>query len=158
MTESTTELDTLRAEVAELRRAVLAQREELDRRDLEACGLESAVEFLIDRERTTLYVLGWVVKSVFGDHPGTYRGDKMLDHLYSGPRHPAGFRQGTFTRWNRPSRRWAQYGSLADLRAVADEHGVKVRSWERRRRESLIRALWEAEVLAPFDRHASSTD
>jgi hypothetical protein len=132
-------------EVAELRAAVLAMREELDRRDVEQAEMEGVLEFILERESAVLSVLGRTVSQTFGDRDDEYGGALMLDLLYSGPRHKAGFRQGTFARWRRPERRWRQYGSRADLVRLAEEAGAAVK--RRDTREGLVRKLWAADAL-----------
>lgn len=157
-----TETDTdLRAEVAELRRALLAIQEELDRRDMEQVALEHQVELLDRRAGTLLYVLGAVVKTLgavvktlFGD-TAKYNGDAYLDALYDGPRHEAGFRQARVSAWRIPRRRWAQFGSRKELLALAKQQGVKTSASYGR--EWMIRDLWTAGVLAPFD-HLAKDD
>lgn len=96
-------------------------------------ALEGAVEFLLNRERTLLSVLAEVIRRVFGDRPSQYDGVGLLDQLYDRERHEMGFRQAKAIVWKRPGRRWAQFGSKADLLPAAAEHGVtissKVRGW-----------------------------
>lgn len=88
--------------------------------------LEGAVEFLLDEHRTHLCVIGALVTRVLGDCPSDYHGDELMDMLYTGRRHEAGFRQGKFVIWRRPARRWTQFGSRKDLLDLAALHGVKV--------------------------------
>lgn len=143
-------------EVAELRQALLAMREELDRRDTEQIELEGVIEFLLDRDSTHLLVLGAVVQHVLGDRPGQ-DGHELMNTLYRGRRHEAGFRQGQYVIWRRPERRWSQFGRKQDLVDLAAEHEVKVS--QRDSRESIIRKLWSHRALhnklpgcvGPFD-------
>jgi len=103
-TTTDTTSPTTDREVAELRRAVLALQEELDRRDLEQAELESVVEHLVDRASTSRRVLAQVIGSVFGDCPSEYGGDKMIADLY-GPKNENGWRQTPYVIWHRPQRR-----------------------------------------------------
>ncbi len=135
----------LAVEIAELRQAVLAMREELDRRDVEQMELEGVVEYLIDTDRQLRCVLGALITATIGDCPSKYHGDELLDQLYSGHRHEAGFCQGEYLIWSRPKRRWAQFGTRHDVLALADSHGVKVDRSDAR--EWIIRKLWRTRPL-----------
>jgi hypothetical protein len=46
--------------------------------------------------------------------------------------------------WSRPKRRWTQFGSSAELRALAARFGITT---ARHTREWLVRELWEARAL-----------
>lgn len=134
----------LRNEVAEVARRVDAIDRTLAERDVEQMSLEGAVEHLADRDRTYLWTLGLVVKALWGDGKGGF-GATTLDMLYDGPRHEHGFRQGRFTTWRRPARRWAQFGSRSELLARASAVGAAVKG--DKTRESIVRALWKVGEL-----------
>jgi len=141
MTETTTERDVQR-EVSELRRAVLALREELDRRDVEQMEMEGVVEHLERECSTQRYVLGSLIARMVGTTDDKYGGKTMHDMLYP-HQHPAGFGEAPAVAWRRPARRWTQFGSRSELVALAKEHGISTRG----SRQWLIRDLWEHRVL-----------
>jgi len=141
MTDTMTERDVQR-EFAELRRAVLALREELDRRDVEQTELEGVVEYLERECSTQRYVLGSLIARTIGTSDDEHGGKTMHDTLYP-DRHPAGFGQARMVAWRRPARRWTQFGSRSELVALAKEHGISTRG----SRQWLIRDLWEHRLL-----------
>lgn len=147
-TTNGTEVAALRRDVDKLRQTVSAMQADLAQRDEEQMTLEGAVEFMYDRQRILLSVLGSVIKRTFGDRPSEYDGPGLLDLLYGGERHELGFRQAPAIAWNRPKRRWGQFGSKADLLAAAAEHDVAIPSRTLRAgREWIIRELWKHRAL-----------
>lgn len=124
----------LQGEVAELRRAVVALREELDRRDVEQMELEGAMEFTLDSERTLRCVLGALVQAMYG------RRSEYEEMLYPVP-HEAGIRQAEYILWRRPERRWSQFGSKQELLDLARKLGARGVAG-RDSRQWIIRKLW----------------
>lgn len=119
---------------------------ELARRDIEQIEIEGAVEYLQTQSRTHHGVLGVLATSVLG-RDDKWGGKDLHDELYpcEGPTGANG--AGRAMTWQRPRRRWSQFGSMSELVSLAEANGVQLRRNERKFREYLIRRLWAAWLL-----------
>lgn len=128
----------------QLRREVDELRAELERRDVEQIAVENAVEFLHSQSSSHLWALGAITLALWGRR-GT--GAEVINHLYphAGPSGANG--AGNIMVYERPSRRWAQFGSRKELLELAAENGVPMTSRDTYSREGMVRRLWRARVL-----------
>ena len=142
MTTTTTMTTTERrllAEIAEIRA-------ELVRRDIEQVAVENAVEFLHKQERTLRYVLGALVKATLGNDDTRYGGKWMHSDLYPEPVAGMPFKQAPAMVFERPARRWKQFGSKTELLELAKKVGMKTNR-NRHTAEWLVRDLWDVRAL-----------
>ena len=125
----------LLAEIAEIRA-------ELERRDIEMCKIEGAIEFL-DRQRgKLLYVLASLIRHTVGTTNNTYGGKEMHDYLYCEPiEWLPGKYAASRMEFERPARRWTQFGTKEELLAKAKALGLKGVAGDKR--QHLVERLWE---------------
>lgn len=129
--------------LVDLQRQIDELKAELERRDIEQIAVENAIEFLHRQAGTHHYVLGWVAASVLGRTKGD--GKTIHEMLY--PESTAGlaFHQARAMVYERPARRWTQFGTKTELKTMATEAGIKLKCWHTRR--DIVEQLWDRRLL-----------
>ena len=133
--------------IAELRAELKAMKAELARRDIEQVEIEGAVEYLQSQSRTHHWVLGALITSLLGRTDNKHGGKDLHDALYPCDGPTGAKSAGHSMIWQRPDRRWSQFGSMSELVSLAEANGIQLRQRERRYREYLVRRLWAAWLL-----------
>jgi hypothetical protein len=134
------EAEALHRQIVDVWADVQQIKDTLAERDLEQCKIEGVLESLDRRGRLHHFILGSLVMKVLGR--GSYEFKEMYPESVAGISHMQGPDSAV---WQRPARRWTQFGTKTELLELANRFRVKVSG--RANREALVRALWEVRAL-----------